>query len=142
MSIDFNFFLKNFKELNTYGNVNGHEYEVIEPGNVITRMVILPEHLNSPGVAHGGAVAGFMDAVLGVPALTAAVVDGNLVSTVEFKINYFKPIMLGDKLEGRGNVIRKGKSLIVTIGGIYRGAELVAHGQGTFNVYPLQKRQG
>jgi uncharacterized protein (TIGR00369 family) len=142
MSIDFDFFLRNFRELNTFGNVNGHEYEMIEPGHVITRMEIKKEHLNSPGVAHGGAVAGFMDAVLGVPALTAAIVDGNLVSTVEFKINYFKPILLGDKLEGRGRVIRKGKSLIVTIGEVYKGDEMVAHGQGTFNIYPLNKRNG
>lgn len=141
MNIDFDFFLKTFRELNSFGNENGHDYEVLKPGEVITTMEVQQKHLNSPGVAHGGAIAGFMDAVLGVPALTAAIVDGNLVSTVEFKINYFKPILLGDKLVGKGTVIRKGKSLIVSTGAIYKGEEMVAHGQGTFNVYPLEKRK-
>lgn len=140
MDINFDYFLEKFEEVNTFGKVNGHQYELIKPGEVITKMKVLDVHQNSPGIAHGGAIAGMMDAVLGVAALSNTVLDGNLVSTVEFKINYFKPIFLNDQLVGKGKVIRKGKSLVVSIGEIYRGEELVAHGQGTFNVYPISKR--
>jgi uncharacterized protein (TIGR00369 family) len=110
MDINMDFFLENFRKLNKFGEYNGHDYEVVKPGETTTTMTIKDMHLNSPGVAHGGSLAGMMDAVLGVAALTAAIVDGNLVSTVEFKINYFKPILLGDKLVGKGKVVRKAKA--------------------------------
>ena len=142
MEVSFDYFLEKFEEVNTFGKTNGHQYEVIKAGEVITKMKILDIHQNSPGIAHGGSLAGMMDAVLGVAALSSTVLDGNLVSTVEFKINYFKPIYLNDELVGKGKVIRKGKSLVVSIGEIYRGEEMVAHGQGTFNVYPIAKRAG
>lgn len=137
---DFTFFLENYKQINTFMRENGIEHNIFSPGNTVTSMQILEKHLSSPGVSHGGAIAGLMDSALGFCALTAAVVDGNLVSTVEFKLNYFKPVLLNDTLVAKNKVIRKGKSIIVTLSEIYREDELVSHGQGTFNVYPMAKR--
>ena len=141
---DFNYdaFLVKYKQMNTFVRENGIEHGVNEPGCTETSMTILDKHLSSPGVAHGAAMAGYMDSVLGFCALSAVIADGDLVSTVEFKLNYFKPIFKGDKLIGKGKVIRKGKTFIISIAEIYRGEEMVAHGQGTFNVYPLAKRAG
>lgn len=129
-------------QMNTFMRENGIKHSVEKPGITQTTMTILEKHLSSPGVAHGGSMAGFMDSVLGFCALTAAIPDGNLVSTVEFKLNYFKPILFHDFLEGKAMVLRKGKSFIITRAEIWRGEEMVAHGQGTFNVYPLAKRVG
>lgn len=139
-SFDKAIFVENYEQMNTYMRENGIKHHIHEPGSTTAKMTILPKHLSSPGVAHGGSMAGFMDSTLGFCALSAAIPEGNLVSTVEFKLNYFKPIHLGDKLEGKGKVLRKGKTFIVTIAEIWRGDDLVAHGQGTFNVYPLSKR--
>jgi uncharacterized protein (TIGR00369 family) len=137
---DFTVFVENYKQINTFMRENGIEHHILSPGVTETRMTILEKHLSSPGTAHGGAMAGYMDSVLGFCALTAAIPDGNLVSTVEFKLNYFKPILFQDQLLGKGKVIRKGKTFIISIAEIWRGDEMVAHGQGTFNVYPLEKR--
>lgn len=137
---DFTVFLENYKQINNFMRENGIEHKVLKPGITETSMKILDKHLSSPGVAHGGAMAGYMDSVLGFCALSAAIPDTNLVSTVEFKLNYFKPIYFGDELLGKGKVIRKGKTFIISIAEIYRGEEMVAHGQGTFNVYPIEKR--
>lgn len=141
---DFNYdaFLVKYKQMNTFARENGIEHKINNPGRTETSMIILDKHLSSPGVAHGAAMAGYMDSVLGFCALSAVIADGDLVSTVEFKLNYFKPILKDDKLIGKGKVIRKGKSIVVSIAEIYRGEEMVAHGQGTFNVYPLAKRAG
>ena len=139
---DFETFISNYTQINNFARENGIKHSVTGPGETETRMTILDKHLSSPGVSHGGALAGLMDALLGFCALSSAIPDGNLVSTVEFKLNYFKPILAGDVLVGKAKVVRKGKSIIVSIGEIYRGDELVSHGQGTFNVYPLQKRKG
>ncbi len=140
--INFDVFLENYEQMNTYMRHNGKKHRILEAGNTETTMQILEHHISSPGVAHGGSMAGFMDSVLGFCALTAAIPDGNLVSTVEFKLNYFKPIHFQDNLVGKAIVLRKGKSFIITRAEIWRGKEMVAHGQGTFNVYPLAKRVG
>jgi uncharacterized protein (TIGR00369 family) len=118
------------------------------PGQAEYRMVIRPEHLSSPGVAHGGVLAGLMDAVLGAAALTLAFTAGELVSTVEFKINFLHPVRLGDELRATAQVDHAGKSLLVCSGTIYRQSpgeapeKAVAQGMGTFNRYPATKRLG
>ena len=137
-----------YNRINAYGQVNGMTLSVPEPGKAEYRMVIRPEHLSSPGVAHGGVVAGLMDAVLGAAALTLAFTAGELVSTVEFKINYLHPVRLGDELRAVAQVDHAGKSLVVSSGVIYRqaagdeAATAVAQGVGTFNRYPADKRLG
>ncbi|MGI4865872.1 MAG: PaaI family thioesterase [Janthinobacterium lividum] len=137
-----------YNRINAYGQANGMTLSVPEPGKAEYRMVILPEHLSSPGVAHGGVLAGLMDAVLGAAALTLAFTAGELVSTVEFKINYLHPVHLGDELRAVAQIDHAGKSLIVSSGVIYRhaagevAATAVAQGVGTFNRYPAGKRIG
>ena len=137
-----------YNRINAYGHTNGMTLSAPEPGKAEYRMVIEPEHLSSPGVAHGGVVAGLMDAVLGAAALTLAFTAGELVSTVEFKINYLHPVRLGDELRAVAQVDHTGKSLLVSSGVIYRQAAgentatAVAQGVGTFNRYPAGKRLG
>jgi uncharacterized protein (TIGR00369 family) len=137
-----------YNRINTYSQANGMTLSVPEPGKAEYRMVIRPEHLSSPGAAHGGVLAGLMDAVLGAAALTLAFTAGELVSTVEFKINYLHPVRLGDELRAVAQVDHAGKSLLVSSGVIYRqntgetNAVAVAQGVGTFNRYPAGKRLG
>jgi uncharacterized protein (TIGR00369 family) len=106
---------------------------------------IKEEHLSSPGTAHGGAIAGLMDAILGVKTLAYAVMRDQLCSTVEFKINFLRPVLLGDMIFGEAEILQKGKTLVVTSATLYRmnaqgEKEAVAHGLGTFNLYPMEKK--
>ena len=137
-----------YNRINAYGHANGMTLSVPEPGKAEYRMVIRPEHLSSPGVAHGGVLAGLLDAVLGAAALTLAFTAGELVSTVEFKINYLHPVRLGDELRAVAQIDHAGKTLVVSSGVIYRhaadggAATAVAQGMGTFNRYPAGRRLG
>jgi uncharacterized protein (TIGR00369 family) len=137
-----------YNRINAYGQANGMTLSVPAPGQAEYRMIIEPAHLSSPGVAHGGVLAGLMDAVLGAAALTLAFTTGELVSTVEFKINFLHPVRLGDELRATAQVDHAGKSLLVCSGTIYRQspggatATAVAQGLGTFNRYPAGKRLG
>ncbi len=140
--MDVDALIEAFNQMNNYGRENGMKLKVIEPGTIEYEMEIQEKHLSSPNNAHGGSIAGFMDSVIGLSALSAAFAEGNLVSTVEFKINMFKPAHLGDQLLGKGIVEYKGKSLISSSGAIYctnRDNLLIAKALGTFNVYPIQK---
>ncbi|GAB4249341.1 MAG: hypothetical protein Kow0079_01930 [Vicingaceae bacterium] len=129
-----------YNKVNNFGRVNGMKFIQLKKGIVEYHVTIKQEHLATTKAAHGGFVAGFMDAVLGVAALSSVALDGKLVATVEFKINYLKPVFLNDELKGIGNVINKGNRLITSEGKIYNQKnELIAIGNGTFNAYPFEK---
>ena len=130
-----------YAESNSFGKVNGMELLSYHDGNIEYRMVIKESHLATPTTAHGGVIAGYMDGIIGVAALTESSKYLNLVSTVEFKINYLKPVRLGDILIGKGQVISAGKRIIIAKGEITdeKTGELIAIATGTFNAYPYQK---
>ena len=128
----FNFFDKNLDlELNEKG-----------PGDIEYRLTVARKHLSSPGVGHGGVIAAMMDAVIGTTALSQVFHEKKLVSTIEFKINYFKPILEDDILIGSGEIEFQGKSIIACSGKISKldSGELVSKSLGTFNIYPMEKR--
>jgi uncharacterized protein (TIGR00369 family) len=136
-----------YNRINLYGQANGMTLSVPAPGQAEYRMLIQEAHLSSPGTAHGGVLAGLMDATLGAAALTQAFTEGDLVSTVEFKINYLRPVHLADELRAVAKVEHAGKSIIVVSGTIYRhtadpsDSAAVAQGLGTFNRYPATKKR-
>ncbi|HEX4888094.1 MAG TPA: PaaI family thioesterase [Luteibaculaceae bacterium] len=132
--------LELYNQINHFANTNGMTYRVIQPGEVEYRMQVKDEHQSGPGVAHGGLVAGFMDAVIGVAALSSVVDEFMLVSTVEFKINFLKPVKIGQEIVGMGKVDSKGQRIIVSSGVIYDAqGEPLAKATGTFNAYPADK---
>ena len=134
-------FITLFKSINKFDMENGLEFHIEGPGSITYKMTILEKHLSSPDIAHGASLAGFMDCVLGLSALSESITHDHLTSTVEFKINFVRPARLGDELTGKGTVIHKGKSLIISSGEIKnQKGELVAVGQGTFNSYPATKK--
>lgn len=131
-----------YEKYNNFDKEFGLKLEVKSPGVVVYELEITAKHLSSPTVGHGASVAAMMDAILGTTALSKVYDNGNLVSTVEFKINYFQPIFKDDVLVATGEVEFEGKSLIVTTGTISKkdSGELVSKGMGTFNIYPMAKR--
>ncbi|HET6245855.1 MAG: PaaI family thioesterase [Bacteroidetes bacterium] len=134
--------LEIYNKINKYGEVNGMKVHVIEPGHIVYEMEIKDQHMATPIAAHGGAVAGFMDGVLGVAALSASAQEENLVSTIEFKINFLNPVYKSDILIGTGRVEQKGKRIIIASGEIVcknRNNILIAKAIGTFNAYPFEK---
>jgi len=112
------------------------------PGDIEYKLVIQRKHLSSPGVGHGGVIAAMMDAIIGTTALSQVFQEKKLVSTIEFKINYFKPIFEDDILIGTGEIEFQGKSIIACSGKIIKldTGELVSKSLGTFNIYPMEKR--
>ena len=140
--------LAHYNRINHYGRANGMVLFVATPGQAEYRMVVRDEHLSSPGTMHGGALAGLMDAALGAAALSLAFTTAELVSTVEFKLNYLRPVLLGDHLRAVAQVTHVGTSLLVSSATIFRRPaeapaaeeQAVAQGLGTFNRYPAAKR--
>lgn len=129
-----------YQQTNQFGQFNDMELLSYGDGKCEYRLEVKSHHLATPKTAHGGLVAGYMDGIMGVAALTSSAKNLCLVSTVEFKINYIKPAFKGDVLKGLGNIISAGKRIIVAKGEIYnQNNELIAIATGTFNAYPYQK---
>ncbi len=64
------------------------------------------------GFIHGGVVGMIADSAAGYAAMTVVPADASVLS-VEYKLNFMAPAN-GEKLIARGQVIRPGKTLIVT----------------------------
>ncbi|MHB8260686.1 MAG: PaaI family thioesterase [Bacteroidia bacterium] len=133
--------IEKYIEYNNFGRNLGLHFTIIEPGVVQHTLTITKDHLATPKTAHGAVAAAMMDAVLGVAALSAVCESYRIVSTVEFKINYLNPALLGDELSGESIIEQKGNRIIVvsgTIKAVNRNV-VIAKGIGTFNAYPAAK---
>ncbi len=127
---------------NHFGENLGMKFEIIEPGLVHYYITITKKHLATPSAAHGGVISALMDGLLGVTALSVTSTDNKVVSTVEFKINFLSPALLGDTIKGVGKIEQKGNRLIITSGDIIctsRNNIVIAKAIGTFNAYPAEK---
>ncbi|MBI2712318.1 MAG: PaaI family thioesterase [Bdellovibrio sp.] len=96
---------------------------------------IREDHLSPAKRVHGGVVSSFMDYAFGA-AVFSSLGPRDFCSTVELKINYLKPIDLGDRLVAKTEVIFRGKRLCVLHGYLYRKGDKapVAMGSATFNI--------
>lgn len=133
--------LKSYQKTNGFGDDNGQELKIIEPGHIEYRMTVTERHLGTKSAAHGGSMAGLMDALVSVAALTWSACDLKAVGTVEMKMNFMNPALLGYELVGIGKVDHAGRRLIVASGEIWCPAKnlLIAKGSGTMNAYPIEK---
>ena len=129
-----------YNQYNNFGRFLNMTYKVDSPGKVIYHLKVTPDLLATPLAAHGGAIAGFMDAIVGVAALSAVAPLNKVVSTIEFKLNFTQAALLHDELKGIGEVIKQGNRILTVKGDIYnQNNELVATSLATLNAYPIEK---
>lgn len=134
-------YLDFYQSIDRFGQDNNYLLTIHAPGDIEYKMKILEKHESSPGFAHGGAISGLMDATLGVAALSHAMSLQCLCSTVEFKINFIAPAITGSELRAVGKIDHKGKSLVITSAEIFdEQGKLISKGMGTFNLYPMDKK--
>lgn len=125
---------------NAFGELLGMDFEILSDGVVAYRLTIKPEHLATPATAHGGILAAFADAILGVGALSYSCNANNVVATIEFKISFLHPARVGDQLTGTSKLLKAGKSIIFMEAMITNQNGInIASANGTFNQYPIQK---
>jgi uncharacterized protein (TIGR00369 family) len=135
-------FEKIYKGMCHFDQHLGLNLTIHEPGRITYTMTVQRQHLSSLDACHGGAIAAMMDATLGLTALSWAIHQGKLCSTVEFKTNFLAPAKPGDQLEGTGEIDFIGAKLVVTNAKILdkNTGQLVAKGMGTFALYPISKK--
>ena len=109
----------------------GAELMLFEPGRAELRVPVGPQLRQQNGFVHGGVLSYLADNAL---TYAAGGVLGTEVLTVEFKINYVRPVT-GESLTARASLVSAGRTLAVVRCDIFELREgreaLVAAAQGT-----------
>ncbi len=87
----------------------GFALRAIEPGRAVFEMEVDERHHNPMGTLHGGIYCDLADAAMGY-AYAATLGEGEAFTTVELKINFFRPMRRG-KLIAEANLIKAGSTL-------------------------------
>ena len=91
------------------GRLLGFVLKVIEPGHAVFEMEADERHHNPMGTLHGGIYCDLADAAMGC-AYAATLGEGETFTTVELKINFFRPVRKG-KLTAEARVVKGGSAL-------------------------------
>jgi uncharacterized protein (TIGR00369 family) len=129
--------LQNYQHPDKYGDWLGYETISFDRGKGLARvgLKLRDDHLSPAGRVHGGVISGFFDYACGAAVFTT-LGPKDFCSTVELKVNYFRPLMSGDKLTCDAEVVFRGKRLCVILARLFRKGErpMVAMATATFNV--------
>jgi uncharacterized protein (TIGR00369 family) len=129
--------LLNYQYPDKFGEMLGYEVTVADKKafRAETVLRVREDHLSPAKRLHGGVVSAFFDYSMGAAVFTTLGAS-DFCSTVELKVNYLKPILLGDFLTSKTEVMFRGKRLCVVRGLIYKNQEKapVAMASGTFNI--------
>jgi uncharacterized protein (TIGR00369 family) len=87
----------------------GFVIKSIEPGYAVFDMEVDERHHNPMGTLHGGIYCDLADAAMGY-AYAATLGAGETFTTVELKINFFRPVRK-EKLTAEARVVRAGSTL-------------------------------
>ena len=87
----------------------GFEAKEIAEGRAIVMLEAGPKHANPMGTLHGGVLCDIADAAMGL-AFASTLASGESFTTVELKINFFRPVW-NALLKAEGKVVRRGRSM-------------------------------
>ena len=112
----------------------GFTLEKFEGGESVMHYAPRPEHCNSFGVTHGGAVMTFLDVIMATAA--RSVQPGMGVVTIEMKTSFMRPAPAsknGEPLVGQGRLMHRTRSMAFVEGSVFDASgQLCAHATGTF----------
>lgn len=87
----------------------GFAAKEIADGRAVVTLVAGPQHANPMGTLHGGILCDIADAAMGM-AFASTLAPKESFTTVELKINFFRPVWEA-QLKAEGRVVRRGRSL-------------------------------
>src|SRR6267142_397212 len=87
----------------------GFEAKEIADGRAVVTLAAGPRHANPMGTLHGGILCDIADAAMGM-AFASTLAPGESFTTVELKINFFRPIWEA-LLRANSKMVRRGRSL-------------------------------
>jgi acyl-CoA thioesterase len=122
--------LKRLPARMAFWSLLGIEFVDVEKGWAKMRMPFAEKLTNSAGIGHGGALFTLADSAVSM-ALVSMAVKGEVVTTVEMKINFLKPFTAGDVVAEAG-ILHCGKRTALGDVAIKdQAGDLIAKGSAT-----------
>jgi uncharacterized protein (TIGR00369 family) len=119
----------------------GFEAKEIADGRATVMLEAGPKHANPMGTLHGGILCDIADAAMGM-AFASTLAPDESFTTVELKINFFRPVWQA-LLRANGKVVRRGRSLgYVECEITDEGGQLVAKAASTCLVLREEQAKG
>ena len=87
----------------------GFETKEIADGHATVMLAAGPQHANPMGTLHGGILCDIADAAMGM-AFASTLAPAESFTTVELKINFFRPIWQA-LLRAEGTVVQRGRTI-------------------------------
>ena len=123
------------------GRLIGFEAKDIAEGRATVVLAAGPQHANPMGTLHGGILCDIADAAMGM-AFASTLAPDESFTTVELKINFFRPVWQAE-LKAEGNVVQRGRTIgYVECLIVDEGNRLVAKAASTCMVLRDQKATG
>ncbi len=87
----------------------GFEAKEIGDGRAVVTLAAGERHANPMGTLHGGILCDIADAAMGM-AFASTLAPGESFTTIELKINFFRPVWEA-RLQAEGRVVRRGSTI-------------------------------
>src|SRR5580693_7477041 len=87
----------------------GFEAKEAAEGRSVVTLAAGPQHANPMGTLHGGILCDVADAAMGI-AFASTLAPGESFTTIELKINFFRPVWEA-ALKAEGKVVRRGSTV-------------------------------
>src|ERR1700693_2123341 len=87
----------------------GFEAKEIADGRAVLTPAAGPQHANPMGTLHGGILCDIADAAMGM-AFASTLAEGESFTTIELKINFFRPVW-NAQLTADAKVVRRGSKI-------------------------------
>src|ERR1700741_1092690 len=87
----------------------GVEAKEIADGRAVVTLAAGKQHANPMGTLHGGILCDIADAAMGM-AFASTLAPGESFTTVELKINFFRPVWQAE-LKAEGTVVQRGRTM-------------------------------
>jgi uncharacterized protein (TIGR00369 family) len=87
----------------------GFEVKYVADGRARVILAAGPQHANPMGTLHGGILCDIADAAMGI-AFASTLAPEESFTTVELKINFFRPVWQA-QLKAEGTVVRRGRTI-------------------------------
>ncbi|MBM3554291.1 MAG: PaaI family thioesterase [Alphaproteobacteria bacterium] len=108
-------------------------------GEAVFGFQVVPHHTNMFGVVHGGMLATVVDTMMGY-VVARAIPDDMACATITMTTDYISGATVGDWLEGKAWIIRRGRNIAFLRADMFAKGKPVIASSSSYAIIPRRQR--